>query len=202
LTETELGQEVEHPRVHVNPGALGLRPQCRRRGFAVTDDDIRRFINDDHDRVVRVVAVVCGDRQRAEDAVQEALLDVWTKRRQVDDLARWVTTAAVNRARSRWRSLAAERRAFQRLAARAPDRPDEPESSFDARLAQALGSLPRAQREAVALHYLLDPSVADIGVHLGVAEGTVKTNLHRGRAALRSALGGAASEEDQPNVRT
>jgi hypothetical protein len=27
--------------------------------------------------------------------LQEALVDVWTKRRQIDDLARWVTTAAI-----------------------------------------------------------------------------------------------------------
>lgn len=168
----------------------------------MTDDDIRRFLSHDHERVVRVVAVVCGDRQRAEDAVQEALVDVWTKRRSVDDIARWVTTAAVNRARSRWRSLSAERRAFQRLAARTSEAPDQQPSSFDARLAEALARLPRAQREAVALHYLLDLSIADIGEHLGVADGTVKTNLHRGRAALRAALEGAASKEDESDVRT
>jgi RNA polymerase sigma-70 factor (ECF subfamily) len=151
---------------------------------------------------VRVVAVVCGDRQRAEDAVQEALVDVWTKRKRVDNVARWVTTAAVNRARSRWRSLSAERRAFLRLAARTPERHEQQPSSFDARLAEALASLPRAQREAVALHYLLDLSIADIGAYLGVAGGTVKTHLHRGRAALRTALEDAAGQEDESNVGT
>lgn len=165
------------------------------------DDEIRRFLDDDHDRVVRVVAVVCGDRQRAEDAVQDALVDVWSKDRSVDDLARWVTTAAINRARSRWRSASAERRAFSRLAARTPVPPDQQASSFDARLAGALASLPRAQREVVALHYLLDCSIADIGAHLGVADGTVKTHLHRGRAALRAALGDAMCQEDDSDVR-
>lgn len=166
------------------------------------DDDIQRFLDRDHERVVRVVAAVCGDRQRAEDAVQEALVDVWTRRRQVDDVARWVTTAAVNRARSRWRSLSAERRAFERLAARSPDLPGEQQSPFDARLAEALGSLPRAQREVVALYYLLDLPVADISAHLGVAEGTVKTHLHRGRASLRQALDGVRAEEDAADVRS
>jgi len=168
----------------------------------VTDDDIRRFLDADHERVVRVVTVVCGDRQRAEDAVQEALVDVWTKRRPVDDLARWVTTAAVNRARSRWRSLSAERRAFQRLAARTPAAPDQQPQSADARLAGALAALPRAQRAAIALHYLVDLPVADIGAYLGVSDGTVKTHLHRGRAALRAALDGTANEEDASDVRT
>lgn len=166
----------------------------------MTEEDIRRFLAHDHDRVVRVVAIVCGDRERAEDAVQDALVDVWTKSRCVEDLTRWVTTAAINRARSRWRSLSAERRAFQRLVARTPERSDHQPASFDTRLAEALASLPRAQREAVALYYLLDLSIADVGAYLGVADGTVKTHLHRGRAALRGAFGDAASEEDESDV--
>ena len=129
--------------------------------------------------------------------MQEALVDVWTRHRQVDDLARWVTTAAVNRARSRWRSAAAERRAFQRLASQRREVPAEEPSTFDARLAEALGSLPRAQRQAIALHYLLDVSISGIGEYLGVADGTVKTHLHRGRAALRAAL---ECEEDETRV--
>ncbi len=133
--------------------------------------------------------------------MQEALIDVWVRHRNVDDLVRWVTTAAVNRARSRWRSLTAERRAFERLASQTPVASDAGPASFDARLADVLGSLPRAQREAVALYYLLDVSVSDVGEHLGVADGTVKTHLHRGRAALRAALESAPSEEDDPHVR-
>lgn len=167
----------------------------------MNDEDIRRFLDRDHDRVVRVVTVVCGNRQRAEDAVQEALVDVWTRHHQVDDLARWVTTAGINRARSRWRSQSAERRAFRRLAARTPDPPDQAPASFDRHLAAALCSLPRAQREAVALHYLLDLSVADIAAHLGVVEGTVKTHLHRGRGALRAVLERPSSEEEESHDR-
>jgi RNA polymerase sigma-70 factor (ECF subfamily) len=72
---------------------------------------------------------------------------------------------------------------------------------FDTRLAEALASLPRAQRHAVALHYLLDLSIADIGAYLGVRDGTVKTHLHRGRAALRAAVEGAAVEEDVSDAR-
>lgn len=160
-------------------------------------DDIQTFLRSDYHCVVGVVTAVCGDPQRAEDAVQEAIVDVWAKRRDVEDLVAWVTTAAINRSRSRWRSLAAEQRAFERLRHRNSTRTGGGEhEAFDGELVAALRTLPRAQRVAVALHYLLDMSVVDIARHLGIAEGTVKTHLHRGREALRSALSGEARSEE------
>lgn len=160
------------------------------------DEAIRTFLAHDHARVVRAVTAVCGDRGRAEDAVQDALVDVWTKGRQVDDLPGWVAAAAINRARSRWRTQAAERRAFDRLATQAAAQPERhrPEADgsavlFDPHVARALRDLPRSQRSVVALHYLLDMPVADVAERLGIAEGTVKTHLHRARETMRAALG-------------
>ncbi len=173
------------------------------------DEAIRTFLQRDHGRVVRAVAAVCGDRQRAEDAVQDALVDVWTKNQQVDDLTGWVATAAINRARSRWRTQGAERRAFDRLAIQATTHPHPHSDSvdggsspvlFDAHLAEALRDLPRSQRSVVALHYLLDMSVVDVAAHLGIAEGTVKTHLHRARESMRTALG--ASPDRAPEAPT
>lgn len=154
------------------------------------DEQIRDFVTRDYQRVLRAVTAVCGDRHRAEDAVQEAIVDAWAKRRDVDDLAGWVTVAAMNRSRSRsrWRSQAAERRAIERLARLDRGGPAESERVPDQQLAAALAKLPRAQREIVALHYLIDLSVASVAESLGIAEGTVKAQLHRGRAALREAL--------------
>lgn len=168
----------------------------------MVDDDIRTFLHTEYARVVRAVAVVCGDRERAEDAVQDAVVDVWMKRREVDDLAGWVTTAALNRARSRWRSAAAERRAFERFAGRIGHAGAAPvtTSALDDRVALALGALPRNQREAVALHYLLDMSVADVASRLGVAEGTAKVHLHRGRHALQAALVATNDDEEIDRV--
>jgi len=61
-------------------------------------------------------------------------------------------------------------------------------SVLDERVATALSALPRNQREAVSLHYVLDLSVADVASRLGIAEGTAKVHLHRGRQALQAAL--------------
>jgi RNA polymerase sigma factor (sigma-70 family) len=56
-------------------------------------------------------------------------------------------------------------------------------------LVQALLRLPRRQREAVALRYLVDLPEREVAAVLGLSTGTVKTHLHRGLAGLRVVLG-------------
>jgi RNA polymerase sigma factor (sigma-70 family) len=53
-------------------------------------------------------------------------------------------------------------------------------------LARQLASLPRRQRDVVALRYLADLSEADVAQVLGVSTGSVKRHAHRGLAALRA----------------
>jgi len=55
-------------------------------------------------------------------------------------------------------------------------------------LVAALARLPERQRQAVVLHYLADLPLAAIALELGVAEGTVKSWLHRARTALADQL--------------
>ena len=154
------------------------------------DERIAEFVDGDYRRVVAVVALVCGDRARAEDAVQEALAKAWLQRSHIESLTPWVTRVALNEVRSRFRRLGAERRAFDRLTALAgQDREADVQAAvFDRRLLDALAGLARGQRSAVVLHYLLDQSVDEVARTLGVHPGTVKTSLHRARAALRQAL--------------
>ena len=154
------------------------------------DDRIERFVERDYGRVVAAVALVCGDRSRAEDAVQEALAKAWLQRSHIDSLTAWVTRVALNDVRSRFRRLGAERRAYDRLSAQAGQDPltVDQQAVFDRRLLDALAGLANRQRAAVVLHYLLDQSVDEVARTLGVHPGTVKTSLHRARAALRQAL--------------
>jgi RNA polymerase sigma-70 factor (ECF subfamily) len=56
-------------------------------------------------------------------------------------------------------------------------------------LQAALATLPERHRQAIILHYLADVSIAEIAAITGAAEGTVKSWLHRGRAALAQRLG-------------
>jgi DNA-directed RNA polymerase specialized sigma24 family protein len=59
----------------------------------------------------------------------------------------------------------------------------------------ALLALPRQQRAVIALFYLEDRPVAEIATLLGCSEGTVKTHLSRGRAALATRLGEEVTDE-------
>lgn len=56
-------------------------------------------------------------------------------------------------------------------------------------MVEALRRLPRRQREAVALRYLIDLPEREVAAALGVSPGAVKVHIHRGIAALRSTLG-------------
>ena len=53
---------------------------------------------------------------------------------------------------------------------------------------RAVHRLPRRQRQAVALHYVGQLSMAEIADVMGCSEGAVKSHLHRARDHLRGSL--------------
>ena len=59
-------------------------------------------------------------------------------------------------------------------------------------LRKAIDELPKEQRDAIALHYFMDMSVAQIAKFLAVPTGTVMSRLHYARRALAAKLGSAA----------
>jgi RNA polymerase sigma-70 factor, ECF subfamily len=134
-----------------------------------------------------------GDRQEAQDVVQEAFcraLARWPKVIRYDDPVAWVRRVAWNLATSRWRHA---RTAMRILRRQRLDR-DQVAGPDPGRVAlvAALATLPPAQRRAIVLHYLADLPVAEIADREGVAPGTVKSWLHRGRAALAAQLDSGA----------
>jgi RNA polymerase sigma-70 factor (ECF subfamily) len=143
-------------------------------------------------RLVALVAVVAGTLGEAEEAVQEAFVRaLGPAGRGVDDPEAWLYRVAVNHVRSRWRRLSAARRHAGRFVV---DETGDDTPGADERVAliAALRRLPFAQREALALHYMADMSVAEIAIRTQVPVGTVKARLSRGRDALRGILGATA----------
>src|SRR5262245_20761221 len=149
---------------------------------------IREFLHTDYPRLVAAVALTCGSRPAAVDAVQEALLRAWErseKGEEIESMKAWVTTVALNLARSGLRRLRSERRAKARLHASDVGEPTVDRVDVE----RALSALPRRQREAVVLRYYLQLDTRETATALGMSEGTVQSTLSRARAAVGAALG-------------
>jgi RNA polymerase sigma-70 factor (ECF subfamily) len=133
-----------------------------------------------------------GDRQEAQDLVQEAFCRALARWRTVsgyDDPVAWIRRVAWNLAVSRWRRRRTAS-GFLRRQRVAEPQVDGPGPERVA-LVAALGTLPPAHRRAIVLRYLADLTIAEIAEQEGVAEGTVKSWLHRARSALADRLGPA-----------
>jgi RNA polymerase sigma factor (sigma-70 family) len=130
-----------------------------------------------------------GDRQEAQDVAQEAFcraLARWNTIARYDDPVAWIRRVAWNLAVSRWRRT---RTALNFLRKQRQDEPrTEGPGPERVALIAALGTLPPAQRRAIVLHYLADLPVAEIARRERVTEVTVRSHLHRGRAALATQL--------------
>ena len=130
------------------------------------------------------------DRGLAEDAVQEAALRAWDRRRNrrpETQLGPWFLGIVVNRCResrrSRWSRVL-------RLAEPRGDDASSPEvdtaSGMDMR--RALRALPEKARLAVVLRYYLDLPSSEVAELLGCSENAAKVRVSRAVAALRAAL--------------
>jgi RNA polymerase sigma-70 factor (ECF subfamily) len=129
-----------------------------------------------------------GDRQEAQDVVQEAFcraLARWSRVSRYDDPLAWVRRVAWNLAVSRWRRTRTALRALRRQRATHVEGPGPDRVA----LVAALATLPANHRRALVLHYLADLPVDEIAERERVAAGTVKSWLHRGRVALAARLG-------------
>lgn len=157
-----------------------------------------RIVRDHEDRVFSLALRLCsGDRATAEDLAHDVFVKAYRayctydrERRRSLALRPWLATIALNEARNRARSAARRR---DRVSATGALPEPEPDASVDAAtrvdrraaLVTALDALPAAQREAVVLRHIGDLSYAQIAEALGRPTATVRSDVHRGLAALR-----------------
>jgi RNA polymerase sigma-70 factor, ECF subfamily len=137
-----------------------------------------------------------GDLAEAQDVVQEAFCRAyarWSRLSTYDDPVAWVRRVAWNLATSRFRR---QRTVVDFLRRQRPERVPEPSADRVA-LVRALATIAAAHRRALVLHYLAQLSVAEIAAQEGVAEGTVKSWLSRGRAALAQLLSGTEAHRGE-----
>lgn len=170
-----------------------------RRG-ARGDVALAAFLREQHARVVGLLVLRVGDRRVAEELAQDVLVRIverWDEVREARRPAAWVTTVALNLARSWWRRRYAEARALRR---HGPQR-DRVEALDPELLAvrDAVLELTPRQQEVVACRFYAQLTVAETAVAMDLSEGGVKALTHRAVAALRDThLASATTQRSDP----
>ncbi|ATL71218.1 sigma-70 family RNA polymerase sigma factor [Nocardia terpenica] len=160
---------------------------------ADTQPDQLRALYDQHAAPLwRYTYSLVGDSGRAEDIVQETLLRAWQRPNVLDQSTAsaraWLFTVARNMAVDEHRS-ARHRREFRMDNPPEQVTPDEAERALDGWLiADALARLSTDHREVIVRAYYRGLSTQQIATELAIPEGTVKSRMHYGMRALRSAL--------------
>lgn len=143
--------------------------------------------------LLRLAVIMLGERQAAEDVVQDAFLGLYRRWGALSDPERalaYVRSSVFNGCRTVLRQRARHRELVL-------VDPDAESAEAQVVLGEeyrevlaALRRLPGRQREAVALRYCLDMPVDEVARAMGVSPGTVKSATSRGIAAITRMLKG------------
>lgn len=159
-------------------------------------------------KVFGLLSRMLGDRDDAEDAAQETFLNLHRHGHRFRREARFSTfvyRVAVNAALNRRRSLGRRRAHLdeyangQAIGHALPSSPRGPEDALAGgelkeRVQRCLQALPDTLRAPVVLYDIEGLSYGEIAEILQIAEGTVKSRIHRARQALRRELADLARE--------
>jgi len=179
-----------------------MRPsdQCEPSIFAETT------LSGEWSRLVRLCTQLTGSSEAAEDLAQETLYEAWRHRDQLHDpqgQARWHTAIARNVC-LRWRKRSFRDSAHllqhsernlgesdsldQQLVDPADLEGDVERSELADLLERALHLLPAPTRQLLVARYVQEMPYAAIAAQMGLREGTVKVQVHRGKLTLHQVL--------------
>lgn len=175
-------------------------------------DRFEAFVRAHQDMVYATALRLLGREADAEDVAQTVFLRAYERFDRIGSspaAAGWLKTVTTNlclnhlsRYRSRWRFFSelvrsgahAESAGFE---ATIPDEANAPDVELEradayADLERALGELPPHQRVPLVLFHFDRMSYQEIAARLRVSLAKIKTDVHRGREALRARLRGRA----------
>jgi RNA polymerase sigma-70 factor (ECF subfamily) len=144
-------------------------------------------------RLYGIASLILRDRDRAEDATQEALVNAWRDirgLRQPDSINAWLTRLVV-RACYRQRSRDRRRSVIELHVV------PEVEPSFGShelsiaqrdQIERGYARLDLDQRAVLVLHHHIGLPLAEVAEILAIPVGTAKSRLFRGLAAMRAAI--------------
>jgi RNA polymerase sigma-70 factor, ECF subfamily len=164
------------------------------------DAEAFAVLYDRHSRPAYSLAYrMMGERQAAEDLVQDALLKVWraatSYRAERASVRTWILSIVHNRGIDQIRSSASRRRTQEQIEATAPTvQPSEAfaESWRNAQrdqVREALSTLPEEQLKTLELAYFSGFTHLEIAELLGLPLGTVKGRMRLGLKKMRDYFG-------------
>src|SRR6266496_1452142 len=156
--------------------------------------------------MLRTALMIVGDRDIAEDLVQDALIQAWhhlADLRKTDALRPWLLRIVVNQCISFKRRLARST-AFMRqvlseqetdlIARIADDYKGHMERDWD--LARAIETLPTKQRVVIVLHYYNAMTLPEMAQTLNTSENTLKKRIQAALTSLRRILRTSTMEDE------
>ncbi|MEL6980851.1 MAG: sigma-70 family RNA polymerase sigma factor [Actinomycetota bacterium] len=153
------------------------------------DGEFERWYRLEHPRVVAALSVAGGDVDVAREATDEAFVrayERWTRVRDMSSPGGWLYRVALHELRRKQRRRTLERELLRRQPAQPVDEPTPPVA--DPRVWEAVRQLPRRQRSAIALRYVLDLSEQDVAATMGISRGAASASLSTARKHLQAAL--------------
>ncbi len=152
-------------------------------------------------RLKGVAYLILRDADRAEDAVQEALVAAWQDLRALRDPDAWDAWLRRLLVRTCYRLAKKDRRHAQVASGVRPDPGNDRFADAAASVAERewilaeLGRLDVEKRSVIVLHYYLDLPMGEVAEILDLPYGTAASRLHRGLELMRASMHGV-SEPD------
>ena len=149
------------------------------------------FFDLEHERLLRALYLVVGDRQEAEDLTQDAFVKVlerWDAVQWMDSPTGYLYRTAMNSFRTRYRRALMVVRRVAMLTPRQRNAFEDVEMTADVR--EALRALTARQRAAIVLTELLGYGAEEAGSIMGIEPSTVRALTTQARARMRTSLGG------------
>jgi RNA polymerase sigma-70 factor (ECF subfamily) len=158
-------------------------------GVAASESEAQftRLFQDEYPHITRTAYLILGDWDQSRDVAQEAftrLFAQWRKVSKYDRPGAWVRRITIRLAVGSTRRNAL----FAQAAAKLHQDETQPLAAGDPDLRTAIRSLPRAQRAAIVIHYLLDLPVSEVADSIGCSLSTAKVHLHQARKRLGEIL--------------
>ncbi len=165
-----------------------------------SDADAFATLYDRHSRPAYSLAYrMMGEKQAAEDLVQDAFLKLWrlatSYRAERASVRTWLLSIVHNRGVDQLRSLASRRRTQEKIGASAPK--SQPSEAFSEswrnsqrdQVREALKTLPKEQLKTLELAYFSGYTHVEIAELLDVPLGTVKGRMRLGLKKMKEYFG-------------